>query len=215
MTVFQKQCLLAYLGYYEGEMDGQWGPLTEGATEAFQADYGLTVDGVYGDGTHAKASEVIASKEKSVIQKRREEAAQVPSGPQEEPDPEFWNTIEYFDRSEFRCPCPRCGGYPVEPDHEMVRVVDEIRRRLGSPITIVPGGSGIRCPEHNTEVGGVWNSRHLFGDAADLHPQKATPAQLHKVAVEVTAEMIPGRGGIGLYNWGVHVDTGKLSRWNG
>ena len=32
---------------------------------------------------------------------------------------------------------------------------------------------------------------------------------------DVCAEMIPGRGGIGLYSWGVHVDVGKYSRWNG
>lgn len=95
-------------------------------------------------------------------------------------------------------------------------MVDEIRRRLGAPIAIVDkGGSGIRCPEHNAEVGGVYNSEHLYGRAADLHPMGRTPAQLKAVAEAVTAEMIPGRGGIGLYTWGVHVDTGKLSRWNG
>ena len=97
----------------------------------------------------------------------------------------------------------------------MVRVVDEIRHRAGVPITIVDsGGSGVRCPEHNAEVGGVANSEHLYGRAADLHSQ-LPPAELRRIAEEVTAEMIPGRGGIGLYDWGIHVDTGKYSRWNG
>ena len=36
-----------------------------------------------------------------------------------------------------------------------------------------------------------------------------------QIAEQVTAEMIPGKGGIGLYSWGIHVDTGKYSRWNG
>ena len=50
--------------------------------------------------------------------------------------------------------------------------------------------------------------------AADLHPRGKTPAQLHAIAEEVMAEMIPGRGGLGLYSWGIHVDTGEYSRWD-
>ena len=48
MTVKQKQCLLAYLGYYTGVIDGIWGPQSQQATESFQRDYQLTVDGVFG-----------------------------------------------------------------------------------------------------------------------------------------------------------------------
>ena len=97
----------------------------------------------------------------------------------------------------------------------MVRVVDEIRRRANVPISIVDsGGSGIRCKEHNAEVGGVANSEHLYGRAADLH-SSLPPSRLTQIAEQVTAEMIPGKGGIGLYSWGIHVDTGKYSRWNG
>ena len=93
----------------------------------------------------------------------------------------------------------------------MVRTVDEIRHRLGIPIGIVTsGGSGVRCSKHNAEVGGVYNSEHLYGRAADLH-SSASPAKMKAVAEEVMGNT----GGIGLYDWGIHVDTGKYSRWNG
>lgn len=205
MTAKQKQALLAYLGYYDGPLDGLWGEKSQRATIDFQRAYMKQedVDGIFGATTEKRILEVIATGEEP------RESVKVDTAPG------FWKDIRYFTRSEFRCPCGRCGGFPVEPDELLVRVVDEIRHRAGVPITIVDsGGSGIRCPEHNAEVGGVANSEHLYGRAADLHSQ-LPPAELYRIAEEVTAEMIPGRGGIGLYSWGIHVDTGKYSRWNG
>lgn len=51
MTVKQIQCLLTYLGYSPGAIDGIEGRNTQGAIRAFQADYGLTVDGIPGAAT--------------------------------------------------------------------------------------------------------------------------------------------------------------------
>ena len=100
----------------------------------------------------------------------------------------------------------------MAPDERMVRTVDAIRAKLGKPIGIVDsGGSGVRCPEHNAEVGGVATSYHLKGMAADLHCATATPADMKKAAEAVMGKT----GGIGLYDWGIHVDVGKYSRWNG
>ena len=207
MTLKQKQSLLAYLGYYDGPLDGLWGEKSQWATEAFQRGYQLTVDGIFGAATEKRMLEVVASGE--------EPAQQPQAAPETGEAADWWKNIRYFTRKEFRCTCPRCGGFPVEPEETMVRVVDEIRHRTGVPVTIVDsGGSGIRCPEHNAEVGGVANSEHLYGRAADLH-SALPPAELYRIAEEVTAELIPGRGGIGLYRWGIHVDTGKYSRWNG
>ena len=45
MTIKQKQNLLAYLGYYVGNIDGEWGTLSKTATTAFQKDFGLKADG--------------------------------------------------------------------------------------------------------------------------------------------------------------------------
>ena len=46
MTIKQKQALLFYLGYYVGNIDGDWGTLSKTATKTFQKDFGLTADGV-------------------------------------------------------------------------------------------------------------------------------------------------------------------------
>lgn len=196
MNTRQAQCLLTYLGYDPGQIDGIDGKKTQAALAAFRADYGVGIEGLVGAvaGTIAKMDKPF---------------------PVDTTTGTFWDEVEFFTRNEFRCPCKRCGGFPVEPEETMVFVVNEIRRRAGVPISIVDsGGSGIRCKEHNKEVGGVANSEHLYGRAADLH-SSLPPSKLKQIAEQVTAEMIPGKGGIGLYSWGVHVDTGKYSRWNG
>ena len=209
MTVKQQQCLLAYLGYYTGQIDGQWGIMSTAACRAFQADYGLTADGICGAMTQKMLIGAIAGT--AVNAERPAEAEQEATGKPKTGT--FWDDIRYFTREEFRCQCngKYCNGFPVEPEEKMVRTVDEIRHRLGIPIGIVTsGGSGVRCSKHNAEVGGVYNSEHLYGRAADLH-SSASPAKMKAVAEEVMGNT----GGIGLYDWGIHVDTGKYSRWNG
>ena len=102
MTVKQIQCLLTYLGYSPGTIDGIEGRNTQGAIRAFQADYGLTVDGIFGIGTEARIREVVASGEP-------------PQQPQDaqgtEGGADWWQDIRYFKRAEFRCPCGRCGQF--------------------------------------------------------------------------------------------------------
>lgn len=74
--------------------------------------------------------------------------------------------------------------------------------------------SGVRCKRHNAEVGGVSNSLHTTGQAVDLSGA-ISPEKLYAIAQDVQAKKIPGRGGLGLYGWGIHEDNGKYSRWNG
>ena len=45
------------------------------------------------------------------------------------------------------------------------QLLDPIRRRYGAPIIVT---SGYRCPALNTAVGGVINSHHIVGCAADI-----------------------------------------------
>ena len=201
MTLKQKQALLAYLGYYDGQLDGLWGEKSQRATIDFQRAYmeQTAVDGIFGAATEKRILEVVATGEKPVDDKMSATA-------------DWWKDIRYFTRAEFRCPCGKCGGFPVEPDEKMVRTVDAIRAKLGKPIGIVDsGGSGVRCPEHNAAVGGVATSYHLKGMAADLHCTTASPAEMKKAAEAVMGKT----SGIGLYSWGIHVDVGKYSRWNG
>lgn len=199
MTIKQKQCLLAYLGYYVGAIDGKWGQLSQVATKAFQADYfqdEAKADGVCGTETEKALKHAVCY---GMPVKKEEPAT---SG-------DFWDGIKYFKRSEFKCKCGKCGGFPVEPDEQLVNLLERIRKHFGVPVTI---NSGIRCKAHNAAVGGASASQHMKGTAADIKVQGVAPA---KVAAYVET-LLPGTGGIGIYNTFVHVDVRKTkSRWNG
>ena len=58
-------------------------------------------------------------------------------------------------------------------------VLDPAREKLGMPIVV---NSGFRCPVHNKAVGGVYNSQHVCGQAADVHCEDNQ--KLAKVIVE-------------------------------
>ena len=201
MTLEQKQCLLRYLGYYTGAIDGVWGEGSQLATIDFQRAYMAQedVDGIFGAATEKRILEVITTGEKPIDDKMSANA-------------DWWKDIRYFTRSEFKCKCGGrfCNGYPVEIDMNMVKIADEIRNRIGKPIQI---NSGIRCKTHNANVGGVSNSQHLYGNAADLGcPSGCTPEQMASIAEEIMGDT----GGIGTYPWGIHIDTRSTkSRWNG
>lgn len=162
MTVKQKQCLLYYLGYYVGNIDGKWGTCSTVATKAFQKDYGLADDGIFGSQTEKKILSVIATGEPPI--------STAPVG-------DFWDDIVFFDKTEFKCNCggKHCNGFPAEPQEKLVRVADRIRKNLGAPATV---SSGIRCQKHNANVGGVPNSRHLSGKAMDFCVAGKTATQL-------------------------------------
>ena len=204
MTIKQIQLLLTYLGYDPGDIDGANGKNTIAAVRRFQADYGLTADGDPGTMTQKMLIGAVAGTAAKVTIVNKVD--KVTTGT-------FWDDIQYFTREEFRCQCggKYCDGFPAEPAEETVRMADEIRRRAGVPLTV---NSGLRCEKHNAAVGGVANSLHRTGQAVDLGGG-ISPKRLHAIADAVQAEMIPGRGGLGLYNWGIHIDNGKKSRWNG
>ena len=201
MTTLQIQALLTYLGYDPGEVDGIPGRNTRRAVLAFQAAEGLEQDGSPGPLTQAALLEAVAKG------RFQEEAARAP----EETTGTFWDGIKYFKKPEFACKCGKyCDGYPAEIDMDMVKIADEIRSRIGKPIHI---NSGLRCKTHNANVGGVSNSQHILGKAADLGcPSGCTPAQMASIAEEIMGDT----GGIGTYSWGIHIDTRSVkARWNG
>ena len=95
----------------------------------------------------------------------------------EEAPRDWWQNIRYWTREEFKCRCgeyhaPYCDGYPAEPDRILVELADQVRAHFGKPGI---RSSGLRCPRHNRDCGGVTNSRHLSGKALDFRIQ-ATPA---------------------------------------
>ena len=54
MTKKQVQEALKNAGYYDGNIDGRFGPKTKAAVKQFQKDMGLKVDGVVGSKTKEK-----------------------------------------------------------------------------------------------------------------------------------------------------------------
>lgn len=208
MTAKQRQHLLAYLGYYVGNIDGDWAALSREACRRFQQDFGgIAVDGFGGPETDKALKHAVA-----IGFLMREDVTDNNVGNKSQTGT-FWDEIEFFDREEFRCQCggKYCDGFPVEPQEQLVRTVDEIRRRLGVPVQIVTaGGSGVRCRQHNANVGGVANSLHLTGNAADLHSGKS-PEEMARVAEAV----LGNTGEIGIYDWGIHVGIGSYSRFRG
>ena len=93
---------------------------------------------------------------------------------------------EHFQAREFACSC--CGMVLVHP--ELVRKLESLRNVVGSPVYIT---SGYRCAKYNEVVGGVENSYHLFGMAADIYVKGISPMQLAEMADRT------GFDGIGIY----------------
>ena len=111
MNTYQQQCLLSYLGYYTGQIDGQWGGMSTAACRAFQKDYGLTADGICGTMTQKMLVAAVAGT--AVKVERPAEAEQATTGKPKTGT--FWYDIRYFTRDEFRCQCNGiyCNGFPV------------------------------------------------------------------------------------------------------
>ena len=88
---------------------------------------------------------------------------------------------EHFKLIEFtRSSTASARGIKNESNDEQVKnlkalcenVLEPLRQHFNVPIII---GSGFRCPKLNKAVGGVANSQHQYGEAADIHiPDEAT-----------------------------------------
>lgn len=98
------------------------------------------------------------------------------------------------------CCCGPESAYNVKP--RLLDLLEQLRANIGGPIEL---SCAYRCPDHNDAIpGSASNSQHIYGTAADIQTPNYeychTPEQL-----KWYCEQLPFDG-IGLYDWGVHVD---------
>lgn len=76
-----------------------------------------------------------------------------------------------FKPEEFKCSCGHCNGYPTYMKQVELKHLQKIRNHYKKPMAIT---SGLRCGYENSRVGGVANSGHTKGYAADFYIQGVT-----------------------------------------
>lgn len=109
-----------------------------------------------------------------------------------------------FTVGEFAC---RDGSDLILIDTELVKTLQKIRNHFATPVTI---NSAYRTAAYNKKIGGVSNSQHTLGTAADITLGKIDP----RAVAECAEFLMPKSGGIGLYNGFVHIDVRKSrARW--
>lgn len=109
--------------------------------------------------------------------------------------------------TEWEFCCHHCGELPAEGiDTDLLVVLEDVRTHFGGkPVTV---NSGYRCPDHNASVGGVEDSQHVEGKAADITVADTSPTEVHAY-LDSRHE-----GGLGLYSTFVHIDVrGYRARW--
>lgn len=196
MTLKQKQALLAYLGCYDGPLDGIWGEKSQRATIDFQRAYmeATEMDGIFGAETEKRILEVVASGEEPIADKMSATA-------------DWWKDIRYFTRAEFKCKCGGqfCNGYPAEMQEAVVKIADAARAHFGRPAHVI---SGLRCKQWNAHEGGHENSQHMYGEAIDLCIEGVSAETLQQFAAAQ-----PGhRYSYCINSTNVHFDIPKVGR---
>ena len=188
-TVRQYQLNLKhYYAYYTGAIDGIAGAGTNAAVRAFQRDHGLVVDGIYGANTNAKLVACIKSLQAKLgvaqdgivgtntinaikaVQRRYGLVVDGIAGTAtfRALNNNIGNgSSAHFAQYEFRCPCGNCNGYPGGVTNaKLLTILEGLRSYYGKPVTIT---SGQRCASYNSRVGGISNSAHKTGKAADFY----------------------------------------------
>ena len=119
-----------------------------------------------------------------------------------------WPAVRYFRPEEFDSADEPGSGRRMM-DLAFVSRLDGVRHLLGRPLRV---NSGYRTPAHNARIGGVPNSAHTKGLAADLHAanyqeQRELVAALRAAGFVRIGQYITPRG-----NRFVHVDSDHTRR---
>jgi len=118
-----------------------------------------------------------------------------------------------FSKEEFDC--NDGSEMPINVYHNMVKVANQLqvlRDELKKPIHI---NSAYRSEDYNKQIGGVKNSQHIMGRAADIAIKGMTPIEVSKVIERLISNGDMLQGAIGIYSSFVHYDIrGERRRWD-
>lgn len=106
--------------------------------------------------------------------------------------------VSNFKVSEFAC---KDGSDEIVIDTALVVLLQKIRTAYAQPVII---NSAYRTPDYNKKVGGVANSQHVYGKAADIRLKSTESRQCLQLLQ--SAEKY-GAMGLGLYGDFCHVDV--------
>lgn len=117
----------------------------------------------------------------------------------------------YFEDSELASKDGKPSPYgPMNVQKPLLELLNSLRAAYGKPLVV---NSAYRSPEHNKAVGGVPNSYHTQGLAADIRPTEANKDDLR--VLRDICNRLNAEGGVGLYDTFVHVDArGYRARWD-
>lgn len=110
--------------------------------------------------------------------------------------------------SEAELACQHCGINAVVQD--LLDALEAFRSKVGAPVFI---NCAYRCPIHNAAVGGVPDSQHVLGRAADIQVVGKTARELYDLALQVPT--IKGLG-VGDHQGYLHLDVREsllVARW--
>ena len=118
-----------------------------------------------------------------------------------------------FDISEFQC---HCGcKMPADVHVNITKLANQLqilRNKISKPITI---NSAYRCKQHNENIGGVPNSQHVQGKAADIAIKGVAPKNVAIIIEDLINKGDMLQGGLGVYNRFCHYDIRKTkARWD-
>lgn len=207
MNIKQMQWQLRFLGCYAGQIDGDWGRLSQLGTIRFQQEAGLEVTGIFDRATRDKSTEWVRTIQEAVS----------PHG--DEPlvidglaGPRTMEATKAYQQAVGLTPdgiagpltraaidnesCAREDFWELIPHFVREEFACKCGRCGGFPAepdkklvrlaevvrqhydAPVYISSSVRCPRHNAAVGGKVNSRHLSGNAMDYRVEGQTSAQV-------------------------------------